>query len=241
MDTNNQEEERKLSKDELKHKLATSIEYKKQYEDYQDLIESTGESQISLTDPDSRLMKQNEGFCVGYNIQTAVDAESHLVAGFKAINNPTDHRQITYISPQVRKEYTTGILEITANKGYECPENHADALAYGIIPNVIQRNGACTEEVTFDYKDADITDGQKASCRPEDLHVCLEAEVIPDTYNGILTNREIIEVKKRMLSTTDSVVLSMSQHEMRAKVLEVFFVRDAARNLVYCPQSEILR
>ncbi|WP_418815049.1 hypothetical protein, partial [Phascolarctobacterium faecium] len=26
-------------------------------------------------------MKANEGFCVGYNVQTAVDAESHMIAG----------------------------------------------------------------------------------------------------------------------------------------------------------------
>jgi transposase len=33
----------------------------------------------------------------------------------------------------------------------------------------------------------------------------------------------------------------MSPDEMMAKALEGFFARDAARNLVYCPQGEILR
>lgn len=241
LDACDQEECRKLSKDELQHKLDTCKERKKRYEGYRNLIESTGESQLSLTDSGSRLMKQNEGFCVGYNVQTAVDAESHMIAGFQVTNSPTDHGQITDIASQVKKDYDVHTLEITADKGYECPEDHADALASGVVPNVIQRDGGRAEDVTFDYKDADITDEQKASSKPEDLRACLQAGVIPDAYNGILTDAKIIEVKKRILSTTDSAVLNMSPDEMRAKALEGFFVRDAARNLVYCPLGEILR
>lgn len=169
LDAYDQQEGRKLSKDALQHKLDTCQERKKRYEGYRDFIESTGESQLSLTDSDSRLMKQNEGFCVGYNVQTAVDAESHMIAGFQVTNNPTDHGQITGIASEVKKDYDADTLEITADKGYESPEDHADALACGIVPNVIQRDGSCTEEVTFDYKDANITDEQKASYKPEDL------------------------------------------------------------------------
>ena len=45
-------------------------------------MEKSRASQLSLTDPEARLMKQNEVYGVCYNIQTAVDAESHLIAGF---------------------------------------------------------------------------------------------------------------------------------------------------------------
>jgi transposase len=241
LDAYDREEGRKLSRDGLQQKLNTCKERRKRYGDYRDSLESAGESQISLTDSDSRLMKQNEGFCAGYNVQTAVDAESPMTAGFQVTNNPTDHGQITAIASEVKKDYDVDILEITADKGYECPEDHADALACGIVPNVIQRDGSYTEEVTFDYKDADITDEQKAGFRPEDLRACLEAGIIPDACNGILTGAEIIEVQKHILTTTDSAVPNMSPDEMKAKALEGFFVRDAARNPVYCPQGEILR
>lgn len=43
------------------------------------------------------------------------------------------------------------------------------------------------------------------------------------------------------MPTSDSAVLDMTSEQMRAKALEGFFVRDAERNLVYCPQGEILR
>lgn len=241
LDSYDQEEGRKLSREELQHKLNVCKERKDRYETYRNIIEESNEKQISLTDPDAKLMKANEGFCVGYNVQTAVDADSHMIAGFQVTNNPTDHGLITSVATDVKKDYGVDILETTADKGYECLEDHAEALASGIIPNVIQRDGGCTEQVEFEYMENTITDEQKASTNPGDLKACLQAGVIPDIYNGILTDMEIAEVKKRTLSTSDSAVLNMTSEQMRAKALEGFFVRDAERNLVYCPQGEILR
>ena len=235
------EEGRKLSKVEIQHKLDVCKERKERYEGYRDQLEESGESQISLTDPNSRLMKANEGFCVGYNVQTAVDAESHMIAGLQVTNNPTDHGQITRVASEVKSDYGVPVLETTADKGYECPQDHADALASGIIPNVIQRDGGCTEQVQFNYNEATITDEQKSSTKPEDLKACLEAGVIPDAYEGILTDVQYAEVKEFTANVADSAVLKMTPEQMRAKALEGYFVRDAERNLVYCPQGEILR
>lgn len=241
LDVFDREEERKLSKNELQHKLEVCKERKERYEEYRTTLEESGEKQISLTDPDARLMKSNEGFCVGYNAQTAVDADSHMIAGFQITNNPTDHGQITSVATEVKNDYDVDILETTADKGYECPEDHADALASGIVPDVIQRDGACREVVEFEYLASEITDEQKSSNKPEDLKACLQAGVIPDAYKGILTDAEKTEIRRRMTSTSDSDILRMSPDEMRKKALEGFFVRDAERNLVYCPQVEILR
>lgn len=241
LDAFDREEERKLSKDELQHKLDVCKERKERYEEYRNTLEESGEKQISLTDPDARLMKSNEGFCVGYNVQTAVDADSHMIAGFQITNSPTDHGLITSVATEVKNDYDVEILETTADKGYECPEDHAEALASGIVPNVIQRDGSCREFVEFDYQASDITDSQKLSNKPEDLKTCLQAGIIPDAYKGILTDVEIAEVRRRMISISDSDILRMTPDKMRGKALEGFFVRDAERNLVYCPQGEILR
>lgn len=241
LDAFDREEERKLSKDELQHKLDVCKERKERYEKYRNALEKSGEKQLSLTDPNARLMKSNEGFCVGYNVQAAVDAESHMIAGGQVTNNPTDHGQNTSIATEVKSDYDVEILETTADKGYECPEDHAEALASGIIPNVIQRDGFCREFVEFEYQPTEITDEQKSSNKPEDLKTCLQAGIIPDAYKGVLTDVEIKEVRRRMVSTSDSDILWMSPAEMRGKALEGFFVRDAERNLVYCPQGETLR
>ena len=241
LDAYDAEEGRKLSREELEHKLEVCKERKELYEGYRRQLEQSGEKQISLTDPDAKLMKANEGFCVGYNPQVAVDAESHMIAGFQMTNNPTDHGQITNVAGDVKKEYGVDILETTSDKGYECPEDHANALASGIVPNVIQRDGSNTENVCYDYHEADITDEQKASVKPEDLKTCLEAGFIPDLYNGILTDAKICEVKSYEADIADSEVLAMSDEEMRAKAAEGFFIRDAERNLVYCPEGQLLR
>ena len=241
LDAYDHEEGRKLSKDEIQRKLDVCKERKERYEGYRNQLEESGESQISLTDPDSRLMKANEGFCVGYNVQTAVDAESHMIAVFQVTNNPTDHGQITSVASEVKADYDVPVLETTADKGYESPEDHAEALASGIVPNVIQRDGGDTEQVQFNYNEAPITEEQKASTKAEDLKACLEAGVIPDAYEGILTDVQITEVKELTTDVADSAVLKMTPEQMRAKALEGYFVRDAERNLVYCPQGEILR
>ena len=241
LDAYDHEEGRKLSKAEIQRKLDVCKERKERYEGYRDRMEESGESQISTTDPDSRLMKANEGFCVGYNVQTAVDAESHMIAGYQVTNEPTDHGQLTNVATEVKKDFDVKILESTADKGYESPEDHAAALASGIVPNVIQRDGGSTETVEFAYNEHKITDEQKASTEPEDLRACLEAGVIPDAYKDILTDATIKEVRTRVTDIPDSDILKMTPEQMRDKALEGYFVRDAARNLVYCPQGEILR
>ena len=93
----------------------------------------------------------------------------------------------------------------------------------------------------FDYNEATITDAQKSSTNPEDLKACLEAAVIPEAYKDFLTDAQIVEVKEYTSDVAGSVVLKMTPEQMRAKALEGYFVRDAERNLVYCPQGEILR
>ena len=53
-------------------------------------LERTGESQISLTDSDSRAMTANGKVLVGYNIQTAVDAKNKLIVEQEVNNQGTD-------------------------------------------------------------------------------------------------------------------------------------------------------
>lgn len=53
------EDVRKLSRREVEEKLAALQERKTRYEGYLRQLEEGGESQMSLTDPDARLMKEN--------------------------------------------------------------------------------------------------------------------------------------------------------------------------------------
>ena len=53
-------------------------------------LERTGESQISLTDPDSRAMAAHTKVGVGYNIQLAVDAKHKMIVE-QAMGGPNSH------------------------------------------------------------------------------------------------------------------------------------------------------
>ena len=92
-------------------------------------------------------------------------------------------------------------------------------MANGIVPNVIQRDGSCAEQVQFDYNEATITDAQKSSTNPEDLKACLEAAVIPEAYKDFLTDAQIVEVKEYTSDVAESAVLKMTPGQMRAKAL----------------------
>jgi transposase len=165
-DSCGQEESRKLSGEELQHKYTVCKERKGRYGRCRNTLEESGEKQISLTDPDAKRMKAGGGFCAGCHVQAAVDADSHMTAGFRVTGSPADHGRITGVATDVEKDCGVALPETVADKGYECPENHADTLASGIIPNVIRRDGGCTEQVEFDRMENTVTDEQKASTGP---------------------------------------------------------------------------
>lgn len=232
---------RKLSREEIEERLAKLQERKERYEGYLKELEETGAGQMSLTDPDAKLMKENNGFGVGYNAQTAVDAGSHLIAGFEMTNHPTDHGLLTEVANEVKEDMGMEVLEATADKGYQDPEDMAYALENGIIPNVIQNDGSSAVDITYDFEPACITDELLSSTSQEDIKTCLHAGAVPKCMEGILTDARVEESVKYNRGSTDPDVAKMTLEEMIAKAREGYYVRDAERNMVICPQGEILR
>jgi transposase len=92
-----------LSREELERRIAICRERREQYERYRTCMEENGLSQLSLTDPEAKLMKTGEGFGVCYNIQTGVDAGSHLISGFEVTDHPTDHGLVTPVHLPLKK------------------------------------------------------------------------------------------------------------------------------------------
>jgi hypothetical protein len=80
---------------ELKEKISKLKEKKQLYEQVQNQMKATGQGEVSLTDPDSRLMRvDSQRLEVCYNIQTSVDAKQHLIVDYDVTNNSTDHHQL---------------------------------------------------------------------------------------------------------------------------------------------------
>ncbi len=75
----------------LKERISKLEEKKQQYEQAQNQMKATGQTEVSLADPDSRLMRvDSQRLDVCYNIQTSVDAKQHLIVDYDVINNSTD-------------------------------------------------------------------------------------------------------------------------------------------------------
>ena len=212
------------------------------YERYQKLMEESGQSQMSLTDADARLMKSKNGFAVAYNPQTAVDSNTHLIRDLQMTNQVTDHGLLNSTLKEVRKE-EDGIIETVADKGYESEEDMIKCLEEGIIPHVITDEGKDGYELVIPYEESDDVNAE--STDPDELRKALHAGVIPEAYKDIISDIEIKEVRRKVSDEPEAdepaKFIYGTQEEMMARAKEGYFVRDPERNLVYCPNGEILR
>jgi len=78
------------------------------------------DKQISLTDPDARSMATSgrDTGIVGYNVQTAVDTQNHLIVAHEVTNVGTDRHQLLNMAEQARTEMGVETLDAVADRGY---------------------------------------------------------------------------------------------------------------------------
>ncbi len=186
-------------------------------------------------------MKNQNGFAVAYNPQTAVDSETHLIRDFDMTNQVTDHGLIGQTMEGIREETPGEILEVVADKGYEKDEDMIACLENGIIPHVITDDGKDGYELEIPYEEAEA---DTSSTDPEELSKSLHSGKIPDAYKDVITDIEVKEVSRKIpKEETPDTPKSIygTAEEMMARAKEGYFVRDPERNLVYCPNGEILR
>jgi len=81
-------------------------------------LAETGETQISLSDPDARSMMTRGSGIVGYNVQTAVDAKHHLIVEHEVTNNGSDRDQLSGMARKARTAIGTTTLTAIADRGY---------------------------------------------------------------------------------------------------------------------------
>jgi transposase len=84
------------------------------------------DKQISLTDPDARSMKTRGTGIVGYNVQTAVDTEHHMIVAHEVTNTGSDRRQLANMAKQAKSVIATEELTAVADRGYYRGEDILD-------------------------------------------------------------------------------------------------------------------
>ena len=143
---------------------------------------ATDDKQISLTDPDARSMATSgrDTGIVGYNVQSAVDTEHHLIVAHEVTNVGPDRGQLSNMAEQARDALGSDKLEAIADRGYYKGEEivaceEADITVY--VPKPMTSNAKA--EGRFGKQDfAYHTD--------EDVYVCPAGERL--TYH--FTNEE---------------------------------------------------
>jgi hypothetical protein len=83
--------------------------------------------QVSLTDPDARSMNNREGGIVGYNVQTAVDTEHHLIVAHEVVAHGVDRDQLAPMAEQARQAIGIEELTVVADRGYFKGEQSSSA------------------------------------------------------------------------------------------------------------------
>ena len=78
-----------------------------------------GETEVSTTDPDSRMMKMpNGGKNVCHNVQSAVDSKNKMIAGFKVVSNQNDQGLLHSVAKEVKENLGLKKMMVTADTGY---------------------------------------------------------------------------------------------------------------------------
>lgn len=118
----------------LQEKLKAFQERKQEYEGYLKHLQESGESQLSLTDADSRLMKLHGDKKVCFNAQIAVDAKHHLIVTDDVTNEVNDEWQLAPMAIAAKEALAVDTLDAAADAGYHVGTQVVECEANDITP-----------------------------------------------------------------------------------------------------------
>ena len=125
------------SKEQITNKVAVLKSHLAKLESIKLKISSGPESQVSLTDPDCRAMKTRSiGRTIGYNVQTAVDTNHHLIVANYVTNAVSDRCELSTIAKLAQEALGKQEMIVLADKGYYSGWEIKQTQDNGMIPIV---------------------------------------------------------------------------------------------------------
>jgi transposase len=103
-------------------------------------LEASGETQLSRTDADARLLSKNGQTVAGYNVQIAVDDKHKLIVASDVVNDGNDTGQLYVVAQAAKDALGTDTLQALADTGYYNGETLKDCEDAGITPYVPPAN-----------------------------------------------------------------------------------------------------
>ena len=102
----------------LKEKIASLKEALVELNALEPELDKTEDKQISLTDADARSLRTRGTGIVGYNVQSAVEPDNHLIVAHEVTNQFNDHRQLSPMAIAAKQAMGVDEIDAVADRGY---------------------------------------------------------------------------------------------------------------------------
>ncbi|MEO8322033.1 MAG: IS1182 family transposase [Bradyrhizobium sp.] len=83
-----------------------------------DRLDESRETQLSLTDPDARLLVKSGQGVAGYNVQMVVDDKHKLIVASEVVNDSSDVGQLHAMAKAAKQALGAKVLQVLADEGY---------------------------------------------------------------------------------------------------------------------------
>ena len=202
------------SSSELKEKIDQLKKKKEKYHNLKTQLEQSDQTQISLTDPDSRMMKTSGGKDVAYNVQIAVDSKHKLIVTHEVTNDCTDEQLLHPMASDAKEVLGADTLDVLGDAGYwerqnikKCQEDDICTYVPGPVKSHNKSLGLYTKD-DFTYE-------------PEsDTYRCPAGEVL--THRG-LRKRKKSGLKEKTYTTHACYSCSQKKRCTRSKTTRYIY------------------
>jgi len=110
--------DREEDQQELLNKIDLQKQRKEGYQEVEDQLKTTGEEQVSLTDPDSRsVVFQRNSVQVGYNVQASIDSKNKLLVEYET-GDVNDSHALAQMAIATKELLQVEQMDVLADKGY---------------------------------------------------------------------------------------------------------------------------
>lgn len=182
LETNDQQEPPlpRLDAQTLQEKISTLQQRRQQYETLLQQLEDSGETQVSLTDPDARLMVSGGKAEVSYNVQTVVDQKHKLIVEHEVTNDINDRYQLAPMAQRAKETLAVQTLDVVADKGYATATEINKCEEQGIVPYVSMPDP--TEKRKSNVPTPEYYHSQFRYDKERDVYICPQQQVLTLTH-----------------------------------------------------------
>jgi transposase len=141
--------------EDIGQKMAALMAKRTKAQEEIDRLDESGETQLSRTDPDARLLTKSGQAVAGYNVQVAVDEKHKLIVASEVVNDGNDTGQLYPMAKVAQEALGAETLQVVADTGYyngntlkACEDDKI--VAY--VPQV-QRSSRLKKQGRFSHED----------------------------------------------------------------------------------------